>query len=80
MILQEGSTLRTFYHFMMTYRGKVKPDDESKLADWMYKDHSFPKQSRSYEEISRYLEWNTPFSSALQVFDRLWEKYEAEYE
>ncbi|QHE52451.1 YozE family protein [Pontibacillus sp. HMF3514] len=72
--------MRTFYHFVMTYRGKVNPDDESKLADWMYKDHSFPKQSRSYEEISRYLEWNTPFASALQVFDRLWEKYEAEYE
>ncbi|KGP71194.1 YozE family protein [Pontibacillus yanchengensis] len=70
--------MRSFYHFMMTYRGKVNPDEESRLADWMFQDHSFPKQSRSYDEISRYLEWNIPFSSALKVFDDLWERYQLE--
>ncbi|MYL32823.1 YozE family protein [Pontibacillus yanchengensis] len=68
--------MRSFYHFMMTYRGKMNPDEESRLADWMFKDHSFPKQSHSYDEISRYLEWNIPFSSALKVFDDLWERYQ----
>lgn len=70
--------MRSFYHFMMTFRGKVNPDDESQLADWMFSDHNFPKQSKSYQEISNYLEWNTPFVTALSVFDHLWEKYELE--
>jgi uncharacterized protein YozE (UPF0346 family) len=67
--------MRSFYHFMMTYRGKKKADDESRLADWMFADHNFPKQSKSYHEISDYLEWNSPFSNALTVFDALWDEY-----
>lgn len=63
---------------MMTYRGKEKPDEESQLADWMFSDHSFPKQSKSYEEVSNYLEWNIPFVSALRVFDQMWDKYQME--
>lgn len=61
---------------MMTFRGKVHPDEESQLADWMFKDHNFPKQSTSYDEISRYLEWNIPFQHALRTFDDLWNRYE----
>ncbi|PAF19514.1 hypothetical protein CHH69_01900 [Terribacillus saccharophilus] len=68
--------MRSFYHFMMTYRGRKKPTDESLLADWMFGDHNFPKHSSSYDEISEYLEWNSPFHGALQVFDRLWRSYE----
>jgi uncharacterized protein YozE (UPF0346 family) len=67
--------MRSFYHFMMTYRGKIKADDESRLADWMFGDHNFPKHSSSYHEVSEYLEWNIPFTSALSVFDSLWEEY-----
>ncbi|TQS74362.1 YozE family protein [Ornithinibacillus gellani] len=68
--------MQTFYQFLMTYRGKLKPDDESRLAEWAFLDHLFPKYSTSYQEISDYLEWNSPFSTALVVFDALWEKYE----
>ncbi|GGC99021.1 hypothetical protein N780_12150 [Pontibacillus chungwhensis BH030062] len=70
--------MRSFYHFMMTFRGKLVPDDKSRLADWMFEDSNFPKQSYSYDEISRYLEWNIPFSSALSIFDELWEQYQME--
>ncbi|MRG88316.1 YozE family protein [Salinibacillus xinjiangensis] len=70
--------MRSFYHFMMKYRGMGKGSEERRLADWMFEDHDFPKQSTSYDEISRYLEWNSPFSSALHLFDQLWEVYEAE--
>lgn len=67
--------MRSFYHFMMSYRGKNKPDDESKLADWIFADHNFPKHSMSYDEISDYLEWNSPFTNAISVFDSLWDQY-----
>ncbi|MBP1950760.1 YozE family protein [Virgibacillus litoralis] len=67
--------MRSFYHYMMTYRGKKKADDESKLADWIFYDHDFPKHSTDYDEISNYLEWNSPFANALAVFDQLWDIY-----
>ncbi|MBM7569887.1 uncharacterized protein YozE (UPF0346 family) [Aquibacillus albus] len=59
----------------MRYRGLKQPTDESRLADWMFEDHDFPKHSASYDEISRYLEWNVPFVEAVQVFDKLWDDY-----
>lgn len=69
----------TFYQFMMTLRGKLVADEKSKLADWMFKDHDFPKHSNNYHEISDYLEWNTPFHNALMVFDEVWAIYEANH-
>lgn len=67
--------LRTFYQYMMTYRGRKKPSGQSRLADWMFSDHDFPKQSVDYDEISNYLEWNSPFPGALALFDELWDLY-----
>ncbi|HLS35763.1 MAG TPA: YozE family protein [Bacillota bacterium] len=68
--------MKTFYEFMLTFRGKVIADEQSKLAEWVFHDHSFPKHSTDYDEISDYLEWNSPFVNALNVFDELWEVYE----
>lgn len=68
--------MHSFYQYMMRYRGIKQITKESKLADWMFRDHSFPKHSNSYHEISSYLEWNIPFTNALQVFDELWEQYQ----
>jgi uncharacterized protein YozE (UPF0346 family) len=62
---------------MMRYRGSKLHDDESKLAEWMFEDHHFPKQAISYDELSSYLEWNVPFTNALQVFDSLWDDYQS---
>ncbi|WP_067725550.1 YozE family protein [Oceanobacillus damuensis] len=69
--------MRSFYQFLMTYRGKIKPDEKSILADWAFKDHNFPKQSADYDEISNYLEWNSPFPNALYIFDEIWETYQS---
>ncbi|HLR75032.1 MAG TPA: YozE family protein [Virgibacillus sp.] len=71
--------MRTFYQYVLTYRGKLKDDDESRLAEWIFLDHDFPKQSKSYDEISQYLEWTSPFLGALTVFDELWEKYTVDH-
>lgn len=66
---------QSFYHFMMTYRGKLKPDKESELAEWMFRDHEFPRQAEEYDELSYYLEMNAPFVGALSVFDELYNVY-----
>ncbi|WP_373896254.1 YozE family protein [Virgibacillus natechei] len=67
--------MKSFYQFLMTFRGKKQSDDQSHLADWAFFDHDFPKHSKDYDEISSYLEWNSPFPSALIVFDELWDNY-----
>lgn len=67
--------MRSFYEFALTFRGKLKEDEASRLAEWIFLDHDFPKHSMSYDEISDYLEWNNPFHGALNVFDQLWEQY-----
>jgi len=68
--------MKTFYQYVMTYRGKLTEDDETRLAEWIFSDHNFPKHTYNYDEISRYLECNSPFLNALNVFDNLWAKYE----
>ncbi|GEN45102.1 YozE family protein [Alkalibacillus haloalkaliphilus] len=68
--------MKSFYHFAMQYRGvKNKQDERKQLADWMFHDHDFPKQSVSYDEITRYLEMQVPFPNALKTFDELWDDY-----
>ena len=67
--------MKSFYQFMMRYRGNKQLDDQRKLADWMFYDASFPKHTKDYDEISSYIEWHTPFSSAIVTFDQLWDEY-----
>lgn len=68
-------TMQSFHQYIMRYRGLKQKTDERRLADWMFHEHDFPKHSHSYDEISRYLEWNIPFTNAVNVFDQLWEDY-----
>ncbi|MCM3738913.1 YozE family protein [Oceanobacillus luteolus] len=68
--------MKTFYQHLMTFRGKRVPDDKSRLADWAFFDHDFPKHSNDYDELSNYLEWNSPFANALRTFDEIWDLYQ----
>lgn len=70
---------QSFYQFLLTHRGKLEQDDYSALADWAFYDHHFPQYAGTYDEISEYLEWNSPFPSALAAFDALWSEYEWKY-
>ncbi|MCP8970333.1 YozE family protein [Ectobacillus ponti] len=65
---------KSFYHYMMKHRDSFIRDDLSILAQLMYHDHSFPKHSSSYEELSSYLELSGMLDS-MSVFDRAWEYY-----
>jgi len=67
--------LRSFFHYVKSWRGEEAKTDKGRLADWIFDDLDFPKHSTDYDEISYYLEWNTPFPNALQVFDDLWTDY-----
>lgn len=67
--------MKTFYQFMMSYRGAKQPDEYSRLADWIFADPDFPKQETDYNKISNYLEWLSPFTGALTIFDELWDIY-----
>lgn len=65
----------SFYHFVKSYRGELEVTEEGRLAEWIFDDLDFPKQSSDYNEISDYLEWNSPFPGAATVFDHLWTVY-----
>ncbi|WP_050615295.1 YozE family protein [Bacillus testis] len=67
--------MKTFYQFLQTYRQPKLIDDITKFANDAFNDHTFPKQSKDYDEISSYLELNGHYLSSMSVFDEAWEKY-----
>lgn len=69
------SMAKTFYHFLMKYRHPQPKDDISQFANDAYEDHSFPKTSKNYEEISSYLELNGHYIQSMTIFDEAWEQY-----
>lgn len=60
---------------MQTFRDSKLRTDETLLAEDIFKDLQFPKQSEDYEEVSYYLETNAYYISNMNLFDDLWEKY-----
>jgi uncharacterized protein YozE (UPF0346 family) len=66
---------KTFYHFLMKYRHPAPMDSISRFANDAYEDHSFPKTSYDYEEISSYLELNGSYMESMSVFDEAWQLY-----
>ncbi|MFS0781538.1 YozE family protein [Bacillus sp. 1P06AnD] len=67
--------MKTFYQFLQTYRQPKEIDALTKFANDAFNDHSFPKQSADYHEISSYLEMNGSYLASMSIFDDAWEKY-----
>lgn len=65
----------SFYHFLMTQRQPNKPTDVQQFANNAFFDSAFPKQSRDFEEISRYLEENADYLPSMTIFDAAWQQY-----
>ncbi|WP_459503030.1 YozE family protein [Bacillus sp. C1] len=65
---------KSFYHYMMKHRASLIKNEVSDLAEAMYDDLSFPKQSEDYDEISSYLELSGLLHS-MSIFDEAWELY-----
>ncbi|WP_064091337.1 YozE family protein [Rossellomorea aquimaris] len=66
---------KSFYHYLMKYRQPSANDDLTKFANSAYDDHSFPKQSKLYDDISSYLEMNGHYLESMSVFDKAWDYY-----
>ncbi len=66
---------KSFYHFLMKYRHPKPKDAISTFANNAYEDHSFPKNSEDYDEISSYLEFNGHYLESMSIFDEAWELY-----
>ncbi|WLR43326.1 YozE family protein [Bacillus carboniphilus] len=67
--------MKSFYHFLMKFRHEGASDEISNFANNVYRDHSFPKSSTHYDELSRYLELNGDYLPNMTIFDSVWEKY-----
>ncbi|WP_416826064.1 YozE family protein [Ectobacillus polymachus] len=65
---------KSFYHYMMKYRNGSKLDPFGVVAKVIYEDHSFPKQSTDYDEISSYLE-TSGLLATMTLFDEVWDIY-----
>ncbi|TXC93177.1 YozE family protein [Metabacillus litoralis] len=70
--------MKSFYHFLMKFRHPKPKDDISQFANEAYLDHSFPRNTDNYEELSTYLEMNGHYLKSMSVFDQAWEGYENE--
>ncbi|MEZ0116490.1 YozE family protein [Heyndrickxia faecalis] len=70
--------MKSFYQFLMRYRDPHLRDEFTVFANGAYNDHSFPKHSTNYHEISSYLELNGHYIPSMSVFDRAWEIYKGE--
>lgn len=66
---------KSFYHFLMKYRHPEPKDAISEFANHAYHDHSFPKLSSDYQEISVYLELNGHYLPRMSIFDEVWGVY-----
>lgn len=62
----------------MKYRHPKPKDDMSLFANEAYLDHSFPKDSDNYHQISSYLEMNVDYLKSMSVFDEAWNHYQHE--
>ncbi len=59
---------------MMKHRAPLVKNEISDLAEAIYDDLSFPKQSEDYHEISSYLECSGLIES-MSIFDKAWDLY-----
>ncbi|MFC0274320.1 YozE family protein [Metabacillus herbersteinensis] len=70
--------MKSFYHYLMKYRQSKAKDSIAAFANDAFLDHSFPKSSTNYDQLSRYLEMNGHYLESMSIFDDAWELYRSE--
>ncbi|MGO4927454.1 YozE family protein [Fundicoccus sp. Sow4_D5] len=65
----------TFYEYIRRYVDHDAKDPMSRLANAIHKDIAFPKQSKSFDEVSTYLEQSIEYTKLLVIFDEAWHNY-----
>ena len=66
---------KSFYSWLMTERNPKSQQPVAVLADLVFAEPDFPKQSSDFDEVSRFLEENASFNFSLSDFDGIWESY-----
>lgn len=67
---------KSFYHFVLTFRGGALTDPKARFAENVFYDHSFPKTSTDFHELSSYIETLGDTEYSASTFDELWQLYE----
>ncbi|HLR11105.1 MAG TPA: YozE family protein [Sporosarcina sp.] len=67
---------KSFYQYVLSFRGGSKEDEKSVFAEEMFRDLSFPKQETAYDTLSRYVEELGNDDMKSIVFDELYALYE----
>ncbi|ETA74309.1 YozE family protein [Ligilactobacillus equi] len=67
---------QSFYQYLMTLRNPHAHDEISQFANNAFFDQAFPKQARTYEEVSEYLELNAGYLPSMTIFDEVWQQYQ----
>ena len=65
----------SFYHYLMTRRNFKSSHPIAQFAKNAFYDESFPKQSRNFNLISKYLEENGSYLPTMVIFDQAWRDY-----
>lgn len=67
---------KSFYQFVLSFRGGGKNDEKAVFAEAMFHDLSFPKDESAYDRLSRYVEEHADEALRSIVFDDLYALYE----
>lgn len=67
---------KSFYQYVLSFRGEGKDDEKAVFAEEMFRDLSFPKQANEYDTLSRYVEELGNDDMRSIVFDELYALYE----
>ncbi|MEK4229296.1 YozE family protein [Solibacillus sp. FSL H8-0538] len=70
---------KSFYHYVLTFRGGEWSDQKSRFSEAVFIDPAFPKISSSFDELSSYIEMQADEYLTTTAFDELWELYSVKY-
>ncbi len=74
-----GTVDRSFYEFVLTFRGAVQQSPVSHFAEAVFRDQAFPKHEKSFHRLSAYIEEALDERMQAAIFDELFEQYEERY-
>ncbi len=70
---------RSFYRFVLSFRGGVKGDLHALFAESMFNDLGFPKEEKAFDPLSRYIEDKADSKMSSVIFDELYRLYEERF-
>ena len=70
---------KSFYHYVLTFRGGEWSDKKVRFAESMFINHDFPKTAVTFGELSNYIELQSDEYLTADAFDELWALYELKF-